>query len=266
VCFCKCLNYSCPPSPLFPSFSPSMFSLLGRSALFSPSSSFFRLSPVYRIPLTYPVGSGYRNPISYRASSTTSDGGSYEDFGPIPPIILYTDGIRGSDEQGAHMGLGIFVEENLEMTRSLSVMRKRSPTVCEKTPELQAIRFALFLLYKSPNFLMEDVIIRTRFDPIVDEFENWRKGDLEGARSLMDVWRQMDRFPNVRIERADMMDDNLHVAIDLAIDGLEKAEKIDAKEAQEPRIAPAHLRHSLKFPLSLPSKKKDEKKKEEDEE
>ncbi|GMS81801.1 hypothetical protein PENTCL1PPCAC_3976, partial [Pristionchus entomophagus] len=152
------------------SFSPSMFSLLGRSVLSSPSS-FLRLSPIYRFPLTYPVGSGYRNPISYRATSTTSDGGSYEEFGPIPPIILYTDGIRGCDEQGAHMGIGIFVDDDHELNEGLGVLVKRNQPISISSPYVQAIRYALSSLHNWHNFLMEDVVIRTRFDPIVDDFE-----------------------------------------------------------------------------------------------
>ncbi|GMT11429.1 hypothetical protein PFISCL1PPCAC_2726, partial [Pristionchus fissidentatus] len=170
------------PSP----FPPTMFSLLGRSSgllvnLPRLSSSLLRPalyrtpSPIYSIP-------------SHRASSTTSDGGSdYEDFGPIPPIVLYTDGIRGSEEEGSHMGIGIFVDDDHAMNLCLPVVRRNDTSAFnEKTPELQvrygsyqvsfissqqAIRLALWRLYKWPSFLMEGVIIRTRFDPVIEEFE-----------------------------------------------------------------------------------------------
>ncbi|KAF8385182.1 hypothetical protein PRIPAC_74324 [Pristionchus pacificus] len=229
--------------PLLPSFSPTMLTLLGRSAL----SSALRLSPIYRTPLVYPVDRdhrtpGYRTPTFARAYGTSDGGDDYEDFGPIPPIILYTDGIRGSPEQGSHMGIGIFVDDDHELNLCQPIMGKKGNSgISSKTPELQvgkggdrmdtaewitAIRVALFRLYKWPSFLMEDVIIRTQYDSVADEFEKWRSGDLDGSRSMQDVWRMMDRFPNVVVFKP----------------------------------PPVHLRHSQKFPLSLTTTKKDDKK------
>ncbi|GMR59714.1 hypothetical protein PMAYCL1PPCAC_29909, partial [Pristionchus mayeri] len=243
------------PLPSSNHSSSTMLTLLGRSVL----SSALRLSPVYRTPLIYPVGSpcgGYRNPTR----SYTTDGGSdYEDFGPIPPITMYTYGIRGSEEQGSHVGIGIFVEDYHEMNFCRPVPRTKETAVfTEKTPELQAIRIALWRLYKWPSYLKEDVIIRTHFGAVVEECENWRNGDVEGSRSLMDVWRQMDRFPNVRIEHAEIDDEYLENAIDRALIALEDAE-MEAAKVKETKTPSKHLRHSLKYPLSVPSKKKDEK-------
>ncbi|GMR59713.1 hypothetical protein PMAYCL1PPCAC_29908, partial [Pristionchus mayeri] len=169
----------------------TMLTLLGRSVL----SSALRLSPVYRTQLIHPLGSCYRNPIGSRAYSSEGDN-NYQDVGPTPPIILYTHGVRGSEEQGSHMGIGIFAEKSDENLR-LSYRRKTRKDIVsyEKSPILHAIWYALFYLSKSPSVRKDDVvIIRTHFDPVVDEFEKWRNGDVKGSKGLTDLWRQMDKW------------------------------------------------------------------------
>ncbi|KAF8382897.1 hypothetical protein PRIPAC_72039, partial [Pristionchus pacificus] len=205
------------------SFSPTMLTLLGRSAL----SSALRLSPIYRTPLVYPVGRDHRTPtLGYRIVAraySTSDGGD-DDVGPIAPIILYTHGIRGSPEQGSHMGIGIFVDDEHEMNKKLPAPWKKDRKVNELDPQLLATCFALMRLEQWPYFLNEDVIVRTQFEPIADQFEKWRNGDDEGSFSLQTVWHLMERFPNVRIEQAEEKDGSMHMATGISIMALEEAE------------------------------------------
>ncbi|GMS81553.1 hypothetical protein PENTCL1PPCAC_3728, partial [Pristionchus entomophagus] len=87
---------------------------------------------------------------------------------------LYTDGIRGSDKQGAHMGFAVYVDEGHELNLRLSLPSANDYGITrEDTPRTAGDSLhPLAPLHVAR--MMEDVIIRTRFNPIVDEFEKVR--------------------------------------------------------------------------------------------